>query len=155
MEELRGPESAWKSKEEDREKLDLFIEAMENAEFFLEDSEMEDMQDPMFWADEYLIKMPKWAMNTLMKSGPADRGTFFYADGALKPRLLTATEWEWGQGFQGWWTEVNNLYRDNEPLGQEARKGLMGNSMSIECLRFLIDRIDDAMQPVWQEIADD
>jgi len=127
-----------------------FERAMRDS--FDEDADLEDLgaAEMLFWDDEFHLKAhPRLA--TLMKSSGLSRGTFFRADGFWWPRFLTAAECERAQGFPGAWTDVPHIHsKKRSPLSENMRMGLMGNSMSVQCLRFLLSRIDIVMQPLWQ-----
>ena len=146
--------------------LDPFVkEIFRQAERygFDEEGELSNLapDEMWFWDNEQGFTSSRGVLPTIMKGSRSQRGAFLKIDGELHPRYMSAWEVERFQGFpqvrepdgrlEGW-THVHHIpprTGRRQYLSEQERYKLMGNSMSIHCLHFLLKRVDDVMQPVW------
>ena len=103
-------------------------------------------REPLFWSSNYGLNTSEGVCPTLARNGRFNVGTFMEdGEGKLFPRILAAGEAERLMGFPGDWTAVAHP-GGKRPLSEAERYRLIGNSMSIDVLDYLLERTDQVLR---------
>lgn len=105
--------------------------------------------EPVFWTTQFGIKHFMGVCPTITRGGRSGQGVICEINGKLYPRSLSGHEAMRLQGFPEGWCDVPHLDHPERSLNNAEIYSLMGNSMSIDVLRWLLSKFDEIQAPYW------